>query len=85
MTPMATWFPEQYEGLRIRLVAARSAAGMSQPQVAEALGVPQQHVSRVETGDRRIDPVELWAFAQLYGVSVTELLGDEAPPKRCLD
>lgn len=85
MEPMATWFPEQYENLRTRLVAARSAAGMSQPQVAEALAVPQQHISRVETGDRRIDPVELWAFAQLYEVPMKELLGDEAPPKRRLD
>lgn len=32
-----------------------------------AVGRRQNHVSRVETGERRIDPIELAAFARLYG------------------
>lgn len=74
---MASWFPEQYDRLRLRLIDARQRAQLSQVQVATSLGVPQQHVSRVETGDRRIDPAELQAFARLYAVPIADLL-DEA-------
>ncbi|MDA8020571.1 MAG: helix-turn-helix transcriptional regulator [Thermoanaerobaculia bacterium] len=42
-----------------------------------SLGVPQQHISRVETGDRRIDPAELQAFALLYALPIADLLGNE--------
>ncbi|MDA8020094.1 MAG: helix-turn-helix domain-containing protein [Thermoanaerobaculia bacterium] len=74
---MASWFPEQYDRLRLRLIDARRQARLSQVQVAASLDVPQQHVSRVETGDRRIDPAELQAFARLYAVPVSDLLDDE--------
>lgn len=77
MSPMASWNPERYKRLRVRLVKARKQSGMSQTQVAQALRVPQQHVSRVETGDRRIDPTELQSFAQLYGVPLLEFLEEE--------
>ncbi len=74
---MASWNPEGYERLRLQLVKARRKRSLSQTQVAEALGVPQQHISRVETGDRRIDPTELQLFAQLYGVPLREFFGRE--------
>lgn len=64
---MASWRPEAYRRLVERLKAARLAAGLSQVQVADALGVPQQHVSRVELGERRVDPTELAELARLYG------------------
>lgn len=65
--PVASWKPEEYRRLVERLKAARLEAGLSQVQVAEALGVPQQHVSRVELGERRVDPTELAELARLYG------------------
>ena len=45
----------------------RKAAGMTQEAVAKELGKPQSFVSKVETGERRIDPTELEKFAKLYG------------------
>ena len=50
-----------------RLRQARLDAGLTQAQVAEKLGVRQTLVSKVELGERRIDPVELRWFAELYG------------------
>lgn len=50
-----------------RLRQARLDAGLTQAQVAEKLGVRQTLVSKVELGERRIDPVELRRFAELYG------------------
>ncbi|HLX06846.1 MAG TPA: helix-turn-helix transcriptional regulator [Thermoanaerobaculia bacterium] len=54
---------------------ARKAAGMTQEKVAEELGRPQSFVSKVETGERRIDPTELQTFAKLYGKPITYFLG----------
>lgn len=50
-----------------RLLAARKDAGLTQVQVAEALGKPLSYVSKCELGERRVDFVELVDFARLYG------------------
>jgi transcriptional regulator with XRE-family HTH domain len=72
MKPIHT--PE-YKRMRERLREARKAAGMTQEKVAEELGRPQSFVSKVETGERRIDPTELEKFAKLYGKPITFFLG----------
>lgn len=56
----------EYRAFLERLVAARKRRGLTQQQVAKALGIPQGRVSRMETGERRIDVVELRHFATLY-------------------
>ena len=40
---------------------------LTQSEVANRLGRPQSYVSKCESGERRIDIVELSAFANLYG------------------
>ena len=50
---------------------------MTQEKVAEHLGKPQSFVSKVETGERRIDPTELEKFAKLYGKPVTFFLSGD--------
>jgi transcriptional regulator with XRE-family HTH domain len=64
---MATRHPERYRALLERLKEARKAAGLSQEAAAEALSVYQKYISKIETGERRIDPVELQELARLYG------------------
>lgn len=49
-----------------RLREARKKAGLTQVDVAKALGRPQSYVTKCELGERRIDPVELQRFARLY-------------------
>lgn len=49
-----------------RLRAARAQAGLTQAEVAMRLGKPQSFVSKCEAGERRIDVIELVAFARLY-------------------
>lgn len=49
-----------------RLRAGRVAVGLTQEQVARALRRPQSFVSKCESGERRVDVVELVAFARLY-------------------
>lgn len=56
----------EYRNFLRQLAAARRAVGLTQMEVAEALGIPQSRVSRLETGERRMDVIELASFAQLY-------------------
>ena len=64
---MATRHPERYRVLLARLREVRETKGLSQQAVARALGTSQKYVSRVETGERRLDPFELEELARLYG------------------
>ncbi len=48
-----------YLRLREALTAAREAAGMTQRDLARRLGRPQSFVSKCESGERRVDVVEV--------------------------
>ena len=67
-----------YRYLLKRLREARRQAGLTQVQVAKALGRPQSFVTKCELGERRIDPVDLQRFAKLYRKSLSFFLA----PKR---
>ena len=54
-----------------RLKQARSEASLTQAQVAKKLKRPQSYISFVETGQQRVDVVELQRFAKLYGKEIT--------------
>ena len=49
-------------------------SGLSQVKVAAALKADQKYVSRIETGERRIDPIELQELADLYRRPLTFFL-----------
>jgi transcriptional regulator with XRE-family HTH domain len=56
----------EYQHLLKRLREARHQAGLTQVQVAKALGRAQSFVTKCELGERRIDPIDLQRFAKLY-------------------
>jgi transcriptional regulator with XRE-family HTH domain len=70
----SVWSPE-YQHMLARLRQARKAAGLTQAEVGRRLGLRQNHVSRMETGERRLDPVELARFAAVYGKPLEWFLG----------
>jgi len=49
-----------------RLRDARNEASLTQVKVARKLGRQQSFVSKCESGERRVDVVELAEFARLY-------------------
>lgn len=57
-----------------RLAARRKQAGLSQEALAEQLGVSRQAVSKWERSESSPDTDNLIALAQLYGLSLDELL-----------
>lgn len=62
--------------LAARIARARERAGLSQSELAERVGLTQSAVSRVESGARGVDSLELAAMAQALRVSVVDLLED---------
>lgn len=65
------WLMEQF---RHQLKDLRQEHNMTQTQVAEELGKDQVFISNCESGRRRIDPVELLAFASVFDVSLQNLV-----------
>ena len=57
---------ERYKAFLQRLRAARKEAGLTQEEVAARLKVHQSYVSKCESGERRVDVVELSDFAVIY-------------------
>jgi Zn-dependent peptidase ImmA (M78 family)/transcriptional regulator with XRE-family HTH domain len=49
------------------LLHARKKAGMTQADAAEILGVARTTVTAIESGDRRIRPLELFKLSSAYG------------------
>ena len=64
----------RYRALIDRLVAERKRLGISQQTLAAMIGMPQQIVSRVETGDRRLDIVEFADVASALNLDAPSLL-----------
>ena len=65
--PKKSLFTPRYDRFLARLKAARVAAGLSQVQAARKLKRPQSFVSKCESGERRVDVVELIDFCRIYG------------------
>jgi transcriptional regulator with XRE-family HTH domain len=56
-----------YDRFLQKLASAREEAGFTQREVSELLGMAHSFLSKCETGDRRIDVLELIQLAELYG------------------
>lgn len=67
-------YSAEYQRLCAVLRELRHEAGLTQMQVAERLEVPQSFVSKYESGERRLDVVELGHVAGALGVSVRAVL-----------
>jgi transcriptional regulator with XRE-family HTH domain len=59
-----------------RLRQAREYLDLSQEEVARAVGIPRAAVSLIESGQRRVDALELKKFAALYDRPVGYFTGE---------
>ena len=66
-------FSDRYRAFLTILSAARRAAGLTQLDLSHRLGKPQSYVSKVETGERRLDFVEFVDLARAIGTDELEL------------
>jgi len=68
--PSKSLFTPDYDRFLALLKQARVKAGLSQVEAADRLGRPQSFVSKCESGERRVDVVELGQFCAAYGVKL---------------
>jgi len=59
-------FSKDHQLIIQRLKQAREEAGLEQQTVADKLRKTQSYISKIESGQRRIDIVQLKQFAKLY-------------------
>ncbi|MEK7075875.1 MAG: helix-turn-helix transcriptional regulator [Patescibacteria group bacterium] len=59
-------YSKDYKEIIERLKTARIEAGIAQQEVASKLGKPQSYISKIESGERRLDVVEIKRFAMIY-------------------
>jgi len=59
-------YSKEYKDIIERLKTARIEAGLAQQEVAEKLGKPQSFISKIESGERRLDVAEIKKFAAIY-------------------
>ena len=73
---------EGHEALCAELIRIRQAKGLTQADLASELSYHQSMIARIESGQRRIDVVELIVLARALGVSaesVTNVLVSTTP------
>lgn len=73
-SPNKGWADERYRVLIRRLIEARLAKDLSQEALATRLSRKQQFVSKVETGERRLDVVEFADFARALELDPAQLV-----------
>lgn len=60
----------------------RIAAGLSQAELAERMGVDRAYVSGLELGQRNATIISLWHASQALGSKIAELFEEENRVKR---
>ena len=69
--PQKSIFSAEYDAFLVLLRKTRENAGLTQVQAAAKLKRPQSFVSKCESGERRVDVVELMRFCEAYGIDAT--------------
>ena len=67
--------PSDQKKLQALLREVRMEAGLTQEEVASRLGRPQSFVSKYETGERRLDVLELRQILTVVGLPLAEFVG----------
>lgn len=65
-----------YDGIVQRLIQARREAGLTQREVSGLIGRAHSFVSKCETGERRVDVLELLQLAKIYKKPLPYFFGE---------
>lgn len=67
-------YSKDYKDIIERLKKARIEADLSQQAVADKLSKPQSYISKIESGERRLDVAEMKKFLAIYKKPVDHFL-----------
>ncbi len=67
-------YTNDYKEIISRLKKARIDSKFSQQAVADKLSKPQSYVSKIESGERRLDVAEIKKFAMIYSKPINYFL-----------
>lgn len=67
-------YTQKYSQLLKALKEARIESGLTQTKVGKKFGAHASFVSKCESGERRIDVIELAAFCRIYKISLSDFL-----------
>lgn len=65
-----------------KLKTLRKEKGLSQDALAEMLGISRQSISKWERGESSPDTDNLLALAQVYGITVDEIINSDKPVEK---
>ncbi|MDY6947836.1 MAG: helix-turn-helix domain-containing protein [Pseudomonadota bacterium] len=68
-----------FRALGIQVTTLRKSRGMTQAELARAIGVSQQAVFAWELGERRISVLVLAKLAKIFSISVEDMIGPSKP------
>ena len=68
-----------FKALGARVALARKAQNLTQQQLGDQLGIPQQTLAHYEGGAARFPASMLPTLAQILGLTLDELMGQERP------
>ena len=69
-----TLVTERHQRLIALIIEAREKSGMTQTDLADALGEYQSFVARLESGQRRLDVIEFIRLAEVLDFDLTEMI-----------
>ena len=72
-----TIYTNDHKYLVEQLKKARNQAGLKQKQVAEILNKTQSYVSKIESGQRRVDIKQLKEFSKIYKKDISYFIKNE--------
>lgn len=70
-------YSKDHKYLVEQLKKARIEVGLDQADVAKKLGKTQSYVSKIESGQRRIDVIQLKEFAKIYNKKIDYFINNK--------
>jgi len=68
---MSSIYSPRYRELLKNLVSARKKTGLTQLEVAKKLKKPQSYISKIESGERKIEFTEVEDLSKIYSVPLS--------------